>query len=62
MQFTEEDKMRLWIGESNATFDKWGNSTLYIIESIDIPKSYQEFWAMLEQGLWDAGLSYYARA
>ena len=55
MQFTEEGKMNLWVGESNATFDKWGNSTLASLKDIKQPEFYHEFTEMLKQSVMGVG-------
>ena len=51
MQFVENGKMNLWVGESNVTFDKWGNSTLAFLKDIEQPAFYHEFTAMLKQSV-----------
>lgn len=51
MQFTGQSKMRVWIGETDASFDKWGNSTLNVLDNVDIPSSRQEFVEILNMAL-----------
>ena len=51
MLFTDEHYMSLWVGETSDSFDKWGNSTLCILEQRSIPENYNEFLSVLKLGL-----------